>query len=125
MHAKEELAEKIGETYGYLSEIIDQKVEAVKLSVAEKSALTLSNLLLAVIMLLLGLVVLNFGLISLAFYLAGDMQATAGGFGIVALIMLALLLIVFFLRRNIIVDPTVSKVISLFFSDDSSNKDNE
>lgn len=124
MHAKEELAEKIGETYGYLSEIIDHKVEAAKLSVAEKSALTISSVVTTIVLSIFGGVMFLFGLIALAFYLAGDMQSTARGFGLVALLMLGLLLIVFFLRRYLIVDPTVSKVISLFFSDDLSKKDN-
>lgn len=117
MQAKEQLAEQIGEAYGYISELLDHKLEEVKLAAAEKSALTISKVLTAVIMVLFGSVMATFGLISFAFYLAGDMQSSAKGFGIVALIMLALLLLVFVLRRYIIVNPTVTKVIQLFFSE--------
>lgn len=125
MHAKEELAEKIGETYGYLSEMLDHKVEGYKLAVAEKSALAISKLLTAIVMTIFGVVMATFGLISLAFYLAGDMQNTAKGFGIVALVMLVLLLLVFFLRRYIIVNPTVGKVIDIFFADPKNEDVNE
>jgi len=125
MHAKEELAEKLGETYGYLNELFDHKVESYKLVVAEKSALTISKLLTVIVMTIFGVVMASFGLIALAFYLAGDMQNTARGFGIVALVMLVLLLLVFFFRRYIIVNPTVSKVIDLFFSKPKNEAGNE
>lgn len=117
MHAKEELAEQLGEAYGYISEMLDHKIEEVKLAAAEKSALTVSKVLTAIVMGIFAIIMSIFGLISLAFYLAGDMQTTARGFGIVALVMLLLLILVFVLRRYIIVNPTVSKVIQLFFAD--------
>jgi len=120
MPAKEQLAEQLGETYGYLSEMFDHKIEEVKLSVAEKSALTVSKVITAVIMVVLGLIMAIFGLIALAFYLAGDMDVVRG-FGIVALVLLLLLLIVFFLRRYIIVNPTVSRVIAVFFSENKNS----
>lgn len=125
MHAKEELAEKLGETYGYLNKLFDQKVESYKLAVAEKSALTISKLIMVIVMTIFGVVMATFGLIALAFYLAGDMQNTAWGFGMVALAMLILMLLVFFLRRYIIINPMVSKVIDLFFSEPKNDAGNE
>jgi high-affinity Fe2+/Pb2+ permease len=125
MHAKEQLAEQLGEAYGFMSEMLDHKIEEVKLAAAEKSALTVSKLLTVVIMSLLAVVMSTFGLISLAFYLAGDMQSSARGFGLVALIMLVLLVLVFLLRRYIIVNPTVSTVINLFFSESPQKNTNE
>lgn len=125
MHAKEQLAEQLGEAYGFMSEMLDHKIEEVKLAAAEKSALTVSKLLTVVVMSLLAVVMSTFGLISLAFYLAGDMQSSARGFGIVALVMLVLLVLVFLLRRYIIVNPTVSTVINLFFSESPQKNTNE
>jgi uncharacterized membrane protein YqjE len=125
MHAKDQLAEQIGEAYGYISEMLDHKIEEVKLAAAEKSALTVSKILTAIVMTLFGVLMSIFGLISLAFYLAGDMQRSAHGFGIVALIMLVLLILVFLLRRYIIVNPTVTKVIQLFFSETPKEISNE
>lgn len=125
MHAKKQLAEQLGEAYGFMSEMLDHKIEEVKLVAAEKSALTVSKLLTIVVMSLLGVVMSTFGLIALAFYLAGDMQSSARGFGIVALVMLVLLVLVFVLRRYIIVNPTVSTVINLFFSEPPQKNTNE
>jgi len=105
--------------------MLDHKIEEVKLAAAEKSALTVSKILTAVVMAIFGTVMAIFGLISLAFFLAGDMQTTARGFGIVALAMLLLLILVFLLRRYIIVNPTVTKVIQLFFSENPKEISND
>lgn len=125
MHAKEQLAEQLGEAYGYISEMLDHKIEEAKLSAAEKSARAVSKLLTAVVMTILAVVMSIFGLISLAFYFAGDMQSSARGFGIVALIMLALMVLVFLLRRYVVVNPTVTTVINLFFPESSKEVTHE
>jgi ABC-type transport system involved in multi-copper enzyme maturation permease subunit len=125
MHAKEQLAEQLGEAYGYISEMLDHKIEEVKLSAAEKSALAVSKLLTVVVVTIFTVVISTFGLISLAFYFAGDMQSSARGFGIVALIMLVLLGLVFLLRRYIIINPTVAIVINLFFPEPSKEVTHE
>lgn len=114
MHPKEQLAERLGETYGFLSEIVDHKVESIKLSVAEKSALTISKVVTIAVMAFFGSFFLFFGLIALAFLLA-DADNYARGFGIVSGVMLLLLIIVFVLRRHLIVNPAVSRTIDLFF----------
>lgn len=125
MHAKEELIEQLGETYGYINHLLDQKIEEYKLAAAEKSALTVSKLLTAIIMTILLVVMATFGLIALAFYLAGDMANTARGFGIVALVMLVLMVVVFLLRRYLIVNPAVAKTISLFFAEPDKKEEHE
>lgn len=117
MPAKDELAEKIGETYGYVSELIDHKIETVKLSVAEKSATTISQVIMVAVMLVLGGSSALFGLVALAFWL-GKVPQTAAGFGIVAGALLLLLLVIFLLRRQIIINPMVTRVIKVFFGDD-------
>lgn len=125
MQAKDELIEQLGETYGYVSHLFDQKIEEYKLAAAEKSAMTVSKLLLAIIMTILLVIMSTFGLIALAFYLAGDMTNTARGFGIVALIMLVLMVLVYLLRRLLIINPAVTKTISLFFSADEKKEKHE
>jgi ABC-type phosphate/phosphonate transport system permease subunit len=125
MHAKDELIEKLGETYGYMSHMLDRKLEEYKLAAAEKSAITVSKLITVIVMTILGVVMATFGLIAFAFFLAGDMQSSAKGFGIVALIMLILMMLVFVLRRHIIVNPAVAKTISLFFSEPENEANNE
>jgi len=116
MKAKQELLEKAGETYGYLNILVDRKVEQYKLSAAERSASALSGLIKTIILGILGILASVFALISLAFYLAGATDY-GNGFGIVALGMLLLLIIIFLLRRLVIVNPVIRKVIDIFFSE--------
>jgi len=125
MHAKDELIEKLGETYGYMNHMFDRKLEEYKLAAAEKSAMTVSKVITAIVMTLLGVIMGTFGLIAFAFYLAGDMQSSAKGFGTVALIMLVLMVLVFLLRRHIIINPAVAKTIALFFPEPENETNNE
>ncbi|NJC28404.1 phage holin family protein [Neolewinella antarctica] len=115
------LAEQIGETIGYVNEIFDRKIESIKISVAEKSATTISGVVMGVILGILGLVFSVFGLATLAFWIAGRPELTMG-FGIVTLVLLSLLLLIFLLRNILIVNPAVSKIISIFFADDDPQK---
>lgn len=122
MTAKEELLEDIGESFGYVNIMLDRKIEEVKLNVAEKSATTVSGLITIIILASLGGMAVLFGLIALAFRLAGgDFTAVANGFGLVALMQLVLLILIFLLRRHLIVNPTVRKVISIFFEKSEKN----
>ncbi len=116
MKAKEELLEKAGETYGYINILMDRKVEQYKLGAAERSANAISGAITAVILGLLGTLASVFGLIAVAFYIAGATDY-GNGFGIVALAILLLLLLLFLLRRVIIVNPVIRKVINLFFAE--------
>ena len=122
---KQTLAEQVGETVGYVNEIIDRKVEKIKISVAEKSATTVSGIIAGVVLGILGLMFSIFGLTTVAFYIAGRPEI-AMGFGFVAVFLLLLLLLIFMLRNVLIVNPTVSKVINIFFNEkDPKNKNNE
>lgn len=122
MASREELMENLGESFGYVNIMVDRKVEQLKLSVAEKSASTISGLITSIILIGLGSLSGLFGLIALAFLLAGGANMdVAIGFGIVALILAILLLLIYLLRRQLIVNPTVTKVISIFFDESSKN----
>lgn len=118
---KEQLAERLGETYGFVSELIDHKIERVKLAVAEKSALTVAKVLTAIVLTILGILTTIFGCIALAFLIAGA-DDFAIGFGIVTGVFLFLAILVLVLRRYLIVNPAVSRVISVFFSSPDSQK---
>ena len=117
MQAKDEMVEQIGEAYGHFTNMLDKKMEEYKLAAAEKSALTASKVILGLIMGTLLVVMSTFGLIALAFYLAGDMANTAWGFLMVALMMLVLMILTFLLRKQLIINPAVTKVITLFFAE--------
>ena len=120
---KQPLAEQVGETLGYVNEIFDRKVEKLKIGVAEKSATTVSGIITGVVLGLLGLLFSVFGLICVALYIAGRPEL-AMGFGFVSLGLLVLLLIIFLVRKSLIVNPTVSAVINIFFGDDGKDQRN-
>lgn len=118
MTAKDELLEDLGESVGYVNILLDRKVEQMKLTVAERSATTVSGLITVLILGILGGTAGLFGLISLAFVLAGEgYQGVAFGFGMVALGMLVIMIVIYLLRRYLIVNPSVRKVIDIFFAD--------
>lgn len=118
MASREELMENLGESFGYINIMIDRKVEQLKLTVAEKSASTISGLITSIVLIGLGSLSGLFGLIALAFLFAGgESKPVATGFGIVALILAALLILIYLLRRQLIVNPTVTTVIGMFFDE--------
>lgn len=122
MAANKELLEDLGESFGYVNIMLDRKIEGIKLDIAEKSATTASGLITAVVLAVLGGATVLFGLISLAFLIAGDQYSSvAAGFGIVALILLVILILIYLLRRYLIVNPAVRKVIGIFFSESSKS----
>lgn len=122
MASRDELMENLGESFGYVNVLVDRKVEQLKLSIAEKSANTISGLITTIILVSLGGLSILFSLIAVAFLLAGGSNTSiAGGFGIVALCLFLLLAVIFLLRQKLIVNPTVSKVISIFFDEQSKS----
>ncbi len=115
---KEELLEQLGESYGYVQHLVEKKVDYFKLEMAEKSATTISGMITGMVLGTLGLITFFFALITLGFYLTSVMGSGTQGFGVVTLVLLALLLLIYLLRRTLITDPAVSKVISAFFDND-------
>lgn len=115
---KEELLEQLGETYGYVHRLVEKRVDYLKLEAAEKSAGAISGLLTAVILGIVALITLLFALLTLAFYLGSVLADNTLAFGIVTLVLVVILLVVYLLRRVLIVNPTVSRVITAFFTND-------
>ncbi|MCP9234538.1 phage holin family protein [Lewinella sp. JB7] len=118
MQAKEELLEQLGESYGYVNRLVEKKIEYFKLNLAETSAGVISGVLTAVILAVVGLITLLFALLTLGFALANAFDNSVYGFGAVTIILLLIFLVVLLLKRSLITDPTVSKVISKFFQHD-------
>ncbi len=118
MHSKEELLEQLGESYGYASRIVEKKLEYFKLNLAETTAGVVSGIITAVILAVVGLIALLFALITLGFALANAFDNSVYGFGLVTLILLLIFVLVLVLKKSLITDPTVSKVITKFFEHD-------
>jgi len=117
--AREELLEQLGEGYGYVTRLVEKKVELYKLSVAESTASAVSGAITGVILAVVGLIMLLFALITLGFALTQAFDDNGVyGFGAVTLLLLIIFLVVLLLRKTLIVDPTVKKVITKFFEHD-------
>ena len=118
MQPKEELLEQLGESYGYVNRLVEKKIEYYKLSAAETSANAVSGIITAIVLAVVGLITLIFALITLGFALVEAFDSSVYGFGLVTLILLVVLLLIVVLRKPLITNPTVSKVISTFFKHD-------
>ena len=115
---KEQLLEQLGESYGYVNQLVTKRIDYLKLEVAEKSATAISGLITAIILAVLGLITLIFALITLGFVLADLVDSRPLAFGIVTVVLLIILLVVYLLRNALITNPAVSKVIAAFFKND-------
>ena len=118
MQAKEELLEQLGEGYGYVSRLVEKKIEAFKLNLAETSATAISGIVTGVILAVIGLITFFFALITLGFALATAFDNNVYGFGAVTLVLLLIFVLVLLLKRPLITNPTVGKVITKFFEHD-------
>jgi hypothetical protein len=118
MQAKEELLEQLGESYGYVNRFVDKKIEYAKLNVAETSAKVISGVVTAIVLAVIGIITLIFALVTLALALMLAFDHPVYGFGLVTLILLAIFLLVLLLKKQLITNPAVSKVISAFFKHD-------
>lgn len=118
MSKKEELLEQLGESYGYVEQSIESRIELAKIKVTEKSAVALSSLVSIVILVLLLVFALfcltvaaGFGLVSLLGSPGLAFLAMAGFFTLIGII-----LIIF--RKSIITNPITSMIIQQIFSED-------
>jgi hypothetical protein len=118
MQAKEELLEQLGESYGYVSRLVEKKIEYAKLNAAETSAKVVSGLITGIILAVIGLITLIFALVTLALALVMAFDNPVYGFGLVTLLLIVILLVVVLLKKQLITNPAVSKVISAFFKHD-------
>ena len=118
MQPKEELLEQLGESYGYVNRLVEKKIEYYKLTAAETSAGVISGLITAIVLAIIGLITLIFALITLGFALVEAFDSSVYGFGLVTVILLVIFLLILVLRKTLITNPTVSKVITTFFKHD-------
>lgn len=84
-----------------ITELINTKLQLLKLEAVEKGSKGVSSLFLGLIFVVLISFALLFGFLALAFWLGDLVGSIAGGFGIVVLIYLVLFAIVYLCRRPI------------------------
>lgn len=115
MKQMDEILESLGESYGYLTNYLNNRVDYLKLEAAETSALVISSLLTLFVISFMAVIVLGFGSVALALYLGTLLDNLALGFLIVTLAYFVITVLVFLLRHRLITNPLLTMVISKFF----------
>ena len=106
--------ESTGEAYGYAKAYFEQQIEYTKLDIAERLS-SISSAITAIVVVQLIFFFLGFLSLALGIYLGQRLESYVQGFlavgGAYALFTLAIIL----LRRPLITNPVVSRIIKIFF----------
>jgi uncharacterized oligopeptide transporter (OPT) family protein len=112
----EELADNI-------KELINVKLDSVKLTVAEKSSKVASNLISAIIVALTMIFFIVFFSVALAYFLAEILNSTWAGFLIVSGIYLLAAIIVRLLKERAIRIPIMNSILSQLSKEDDNDEE--
>lgn len=116
------LMEDLGEGIGYIHAYVEQEIESVKLTAAEKISIATSTIVSGLILTLLAAAMLLFASLALSYYLGSLMNSTALGFLAVAGIYLLILLMVYLFRKRLITDNIVEVVIQFLFDEEEDSE---
>ncbi|MDE3248016.1 MAG: phage holin family protein [Bacteroidota bacterium] len=106
------------ETQDLLERYLSNRVQLVKLQLAEKSARVTTLLAAGLIIAFLGFFVLLFSSIMLGFYFSEKLHSQFFGFGIVAVIYFLLLLLVVIFRKPLLDQFIFRKIVAILFDTD-------
>ncbi|MCO6476633.1 MAG: phage holin family protein [Phaeodactylibacter sp.] len=109
------LMESTGEAYGYAKAYVEQQIEYAKLDIAERLSISISSAITAIVVIQLIFFVLGFLSFALGVYLSQRLGSYVQGFLIVGGIYLAITITIILLRRPLITNPVVSRIIKIFF----------
>lgn len=115
MKPKETLSESFGETYGYVKAYVEHKLEFYKLDLAERISRALSLAVTIAVFLAILLLLVSFLSIAAALHLGERFESYPKGFLIVSGAYAVLTLLLFLLRRPLITNPILSRIIQVFF----------
>ena len=120
-----ETLRKVEELTDHVKDYITTKVEITKLRLAEKTSLTIGNIIAAVVVAVLFLFMILFGSIAGAWALSDWIGKNYAGFLIVAGIYLLVAIIVWFARGKLIRFPVMNAIIKMLHKkdDDELEKD--
>jgi len=118
-----ETLKKVEELTEHVKDYITTKVEITKLRFAEKTSLTIGNIIAAVVVAVLFLFVLLFGSIAGAWALSDWIGKNYAGFLIVTGIYLLVAIIVWFARNRLIRFPVMNAIIKMLHKKDDDEKD--
>ena len=118
-----ETLKKVEELTDHVKDYITTKVEITKLRFAEKTSLTIGNIIAAVVVAVLFLFVLLFGSIAGAWALSDWIGKNYAGFLIVTGLYLLVAIIVWFGRNRLIRFPVMNAIIKMLHKKDDDEKD--
>ena len=120
-----ETLKKVEELTDHVKDYITTKVEITKLRLAEKTSLTIGNIIAAVVVAVLFLFVILFGSIAGAWALSDWIGKNYAGFLIVAGIYLLVAIIVWFARGKLIRFPVMNAIIKMLHKKDDDEQEND
>ena len=121
----EKTFERVEELAGTIKDYINTRMDTLKLSVAEKSASVIANVLAGVIVSGVFILFIIFASIALSFGLGEWIGKTWVGFLIVAGLYLFLGIVVWAARGKLIRLPLMNAMIQQLFKKDEEDEDNE
>jgi putative superfamily III holin-X len=119
-----ETFKKVEELTDHVKDYITTKVEITKLRFAEKTSLTIGNIIAAVVVAVLFLFVILFGSIAGAWALSDWIGKNYAGFLIVTGFYLVVAIIVWFARNRLIRFPVMNAIIKMLHKKDDDENDN-
>ena len=120
-----ETLKKVEELTDHVKDYITTKVEITKLRLAEKTSLTIGNIIAAVVVAVLFLFMILFGSIAGAWALSDWIGKNYAGFLIVAGIYLLVAIIVWFARGKLIRFPVMNAIIKMLHKKDDHEQEND
>lgn len=120
-----ETLKKVEGLTDHVKEYITTKVELAKLRFAEKTSLTIGNLIASIVVAVLFLFVLLFGSIAGAWALSDWIGKNYAGFLIVAGFYLLVAIIVWFARHRLIRFPVMNAIIKMLHKKDENEQEHE
>ena len=121
MKSTNEILESLGEGYGYIQQIINKRIDYLKLEAAETASTVISALITLFILMFMGITVLGFATIAIAMFIGRALDNYALAFLIITGFYLLITIIVYMLRHKLITNPVLTMVISKFFESEDDN----
>jgi hypothetical protein len=116
-----ETFEKVEQLTEHVKEYVNTRVEIAKLRLAEKTSLTVGNMIAAVVVAVLFLFVILFGSIAGAWALSDWIGKSYAGFLIVAGFYLLVAIIVWFARGRLIRFPVMNAIVKMLHKKDDDH----
>ena len=107
--------ESTGEAYGYAKAYFEQQIEYTKLDIAERLSTSISSAITAIVVVQLIFFFLGFLSLALGIYLGQRLESYVQGFLVVGGAYAIFTLAIILLRRPLITNPVVSRIIKIFF----------